>query len=79
MELILPEPLIHIFFMSLFVINIVISIHILIVQKKITERVLFICMIWIFPMLGIIGYYASAYVFYKEEKIKPLMVKTLKD
>lgn len=79
MEFILPEPLIHIFLISLCVINIILSIHVLIVEKKLLERVLFISMIWIFPMLGLIGYYASAYIFYKEEKRKPLLVKTFQD
>jgi hypothetical protein len=68
MELILPEPLIHIFLISLFVIKIITSIHVLVVKKRLMERVLFISMIWIFPMLGIVGYYAFAYVFHKEEK-----------
>ncbi|GAA0762397.1 hypothetical protein [Psychroflexus lacisalsi] len=79
MELILPEPLIHIFLISLFVIKIITSIHVLVVKKRLMERVLFISMIWIFPMLGIVGYYAFAYVFHKEEKRKPLLVDTFQD
>jgi hypothetical protein len=54
--------------MSLLGINIIASLHILIVHKKMMERVIFISIIWILPMLGIIAYYASAYVFFDEEK-----------
>lgn len=79
MEILLPEPLIHIFLLSLFGLNIISSFQILIVQKRLMERVLFISMIWIFPMLGIVGYYAFAYVFHKEEKRKPLLVDTFQD
>ncbi|MFO7745782.1 MAG: hypothetical protein R6V36_10420 [Psychroflexus sp.] len=68
MELILPEPLIHIFLMSLFGLNIILSLHILIVQKQLMAKVIFISIIWILPILGIIAYYASAYVFFDEEK-----------
>ncbi|WP_019039560.1 hypothetical protein [Psychroflexus tropicus] len=67
MELILPEPLIHIFIMSLVGINVIVSLHILVVHKKMMERVIFIPIIWILPILGIIAYYASAYVFIDEE------------
>jgi len=68
MELILPEPLIHILMMSLLGINLITTIHILLVQKKLQEKIIFISIIWIFPMLGILAYYASAYVFFDEEK-----------
>jgi hypothetical protein len=61
------------------VIKIITSIHVLVVKKRLMERVLFISMIWIFPMLGIVGYYAFAYVFHKEEKRKPLLVDTFQD
>lgn len=68
MELILPEPLVEIFIMSLIGINIITSIHILVVQKKISERLTGIALIWILPILGIIIYVAITYLFFDEEK-----------
>lgn len=68
MEFILPEPLIYIFLMSLLGINIILSLHILIVQKQLMDKVIFLSIIWILPILGIIAYYASAYVFLDKEE-----------
>lgn len=68
MDLLLPEPLIHIFLLSLFGLNIISSFHILLVQKKLMDKVIFLSIIWILPILGILAYYASAYVFYDEQK-----------
>lgn len=68
MEFILQESVINFFIITLFVINIIVSLHILTVHKNLLARLISISIIWVFPVIGIIIYYASAYLILSKEK-----------